>query len=629
MNSIAALALLGVVVIYTGKVLSLCSRETTLRRRGKHLVLWATNTEDPLSQENATERLSPTAPVGSSGEIVGDTDPKVAFLDGQAKIEEPGDRDKIMKGIQEFQLEMWKQEEARIPTETIVQRSLDTVEDAYLHLKRVPYDKGWLNEPALGNRKTVVVLGSGWAAHAFLKIADTSLLRIIVVSPSNHFVFTPMLASACVGTVEYRSMTEAVRAANPMIENYIEGTATNIDVEKQCITVQIKELLTGIRRGEAPEIEIDYDQLVVAVGCKVADSLVPGAFENCLRLKSCDDARRLRNAIGEAFEYASRPEVKDQPSLSDMERDLRRQERRKRLTFCIIGGGPTGVELSGELSDFIKDITKPRTGAYPGLLPDVRILLVHGGDDLVPQFDKDLREHALKSLSDSGVEVRLNTKVTSVVDGLVTLVAKKAGSETEIIPSGVTVWAAGTEAVPFTKVLLAQLPAEALGLGGKIVVDRWLRCPMPEASRFGSILVMGDAASFADGDSYLPQTAQVAGQQGAYTARILDRGYDLSCTPPQLSAVNPILQRWLSLRGLEKAEGFQFLNLGLLAYVGGGQALTQVQIGDVPVASYAGSISFVLWRSVYLVKQVATRNRVLVTFDWMKSAIFGRDITRL
>lgn len=72
-----------------------------------------------------------------------------------------------------------------------------------------------------------------------------------------------------------------------------------------------------------------------------------------------------------------------------------------------------------------------------------------------------------------------------------------------------------------------------------------------------------------------------------------------------------------------------FLNLGLLAYVGGGEALSQVELGDFPIFSYAGSISFVLWRSVYLVKQVATRNRVLVTFDWIKSSLFGRDITRL
>ena len=91
---------------------------------------------------------------------------------------------------------------------------------------------------------------------------------------------------------------------------------------------------------------------------------------------------------------------------------------------------------------------------------------------------------------------------------------------------------------------------------------------------------------------------------------------------------DPGLSNWLSLRGLDSAPPFTFLNLGLLAYVGGGEALTQVQIGDKNVVSKAGSIGFFLWRSVYLVKQVATRNRVLVTFDWIKSAMFGRDTTR-
>ena len=91
---------------------------------------------------------------------------------------------------------------------------------------------------------------------------------------------------------------------------------------------------------------------------------------------------------------------------------------------------------------------------------------------------------------------------------------------------------------------------------------------------------------------------------------------------------DPALYNWLRFRGLEKSPPFTFLNLGLLAYVGGNEALTQVQIGDKKVVSKAGSVGFFLWRSVYLVKQVATRNRVLVTFDWIKSAMFGRDTTR-
>lgn len=292
------------------------------------------------------------------------------------------------------------------------------------------------------------------------------------------------------------------------------------------------------------------------MGCKVADSLVPGAFENSLRLKTCDDARRLRTAVGEALEYASRPEVKDAKNLADSERDLRRAERRKRLTFAIVGGGPTGVELAGELADFVKDITKPRIGAYPDLRNDVRIVVIQGGKDLVPQFDEELRKHALKSLQKSGVEVRLNTKVNEVGDGFLKLIPKGENQVEETVLTGLNVWAAGTEAVPFTKTLLEKMPEEARGPQGKINVDRWLRPPMPDKAEFGSILVMGDAAAFSDREnSFLPQTAQVAGQQGAYTARMLDRGYDLSASPPRLGTGTDIMNSWLKLRGLDEAEG--------------------------------------------------------------------------
>ena len=114
-------------------------------------------------------------------------------------------------------------------------------------------------------------MGSGWAAHALMKVANCNKLRIIVVSPSNHFVFTPMLASAATGTVEYRSMTEAVRSANGMIEEYIEGKAVGVDIEKRKVTVRLNSLLDDYREGDPPEIDLEYDHLVVAVGCKVSN----------------------------------------------------------------------------------------------------------------------------------------------------------------------------------------------------------------------------------------------------------------------------------------------------------------------------------------------------------------------
>jgi NADH dehydrogenase FAD-containing subunit len=537
-----------------------------------------------------------------------------------------------------------------IPLDVFFSRTLDTIEDVAVHIRRIPNKQGTkeLTPQEDASRKTVVVLGSGWASHALMKCVDTAKVRLIVVSPVNHFTFTPMLASAAVGTVEYRSMTEAVRAANPCIHDYLEGKATSVNVANRTVTVKLNSLLTEIREGEPPEIVIPYDHLVVSVGSQIDDKGVPGA-EKTLRLKTTDDARRLRQAVGECFEYSSRPDVAG-PEMA--------AERRKRSTFLIVGGGPTGVETAGELHDLAVDITRPNNGVYPNLKDDIRVVVVHSGPSLVPQFEERLRDEALKSLEKKGVEVILNTYVTEVGDGWAKLSTKKidengdvVGREESIIDTGLTVWAAGTKPVPFVDDLLQQLPKEARNRDGRVKVDKFMRPIMMDEKSLGSVLVLGDAAAFPEGDeniaqqATLPQTAQVAGQQGAYLARLLNRGYELDVTPPSLpSSVSgestfyskptgnvfddPAMNAWLEMRDLTTADPFVFLNLGILAYLGGGEALSQVQLGDVHVFSYFGSVAFVLWRSVYLVKQVATRNRVLVTFDWIKSALFGRDMTR-
>ena len=262
-------------------------------------------------------------------------------------------------------------------------------------------------------------------------------------------------------------------------------------------------------------------------------------------------------------------------------------------------------------------------------------MLVEGGPCVLPPFEESLREHAHKNLVSEGVDVRLNTFVKEVGDGWIKL-QHRDGGPIETVEFGLSVWAAGVAPVPFVETLLSKIPEDArAGRSNRIKVDKWLRCPTKHPKSFGSILVLGDAAAVEQGDKtqILPQTAQVAAQQGAYAARLLDRGYDLSVTPPALpEAANEedaAMNLWLKTRGLEEAPGFRFLNLGNLAYLGEGKALSQIHLGDKPVFKYAGSVGFLLWRSVYLVKQVATRNRVLVLFDWFKCKIFGRDVTRL
>jgi len=558
----------------------------------------------------------------------------------------------------------------------LLQRALDNLEDgtqknngkfkgqSKLRRERLPKEE----------RKTVVVLGTGWASHAFVKLASTYDLRIVVVSPVNHFVFTPMLASAAVGTVEYRSMTEPIRVTNPYIDNFVEGRAIGVDVENKKVAVQLTALgtVTGAFKGVAssapcrldPEpvqtsilfeedgtivrdkrmgagdvIELNYDHLLCCVGTASRSSIVPGAKEHCFNLKTSQDSKRLRTAIGEALEFASRPDVQEFYYASEDDRERARAERRRRLRIAVVGGGPTGVELSGELCDFFGQICGAPDGAYQHLREDVEVLLIHGGAELLPAMDRELRLRALEALQGQGVKVYLNTRLKEVGQDYI-IVGEKGSDAVEEIPLAVTVWAAGNAPVPFIKELLSQLPPEAAGSGGRIMVDRWLRPPTYTKESFGSIMVLGDVACFESQSKFdtepqaLPQTAQVAGQQGAFAARMLNRGYDTDVTPPKLHAPSSteafsLLRVWLIARGLEEAPGFNFLSLGLLAYVGQEEALNQVMLGNVPLFNYSGKFAFVLWRSVYLAKQASSRNQALIAFDWLRTEAFGRDITRL
>ena len=391
--------------------------------------------------------------------------------------------------------------------------------------------------------------------------------------------------------------------------------------------------------GAGAVIELNYDHLICAVGTASRSSIVPGAKEYCFNLKTSQDSKRLRTAIGEALEMACRPDVQEFYYPDELSKSQAREERQRRVRIAVVGGGPTGVELSGEMCDFVAQMTRSPDGAYQHLKDDISVTLIHGGSELLPGMDKELRCRALEALQDQGVDVRLNTRLQEVGQDYIKI-CEKGNDVVETIPLGITVWAAGNAPVPFVKELLSQLPESAQGSAGRINVDQWLRCTTYSANSFGSLLVLGDVACFDSQPKYesepqpLPQTAQVAGQQGAFIARLLNRGYDMSQSKPKLPELSSseafsLLRFSLTARGLEEAPGFKFLSLGLLAYVGQEEALNQVMLGDVPIFNFSGKIAFALWRSVYLTKQASSRNQALIAFDWLRSEMFGRDITRL
>ncbi|GIL85463.1 hypothetical protein Vretifemale_13975, partial [Volvox reticuliferus] len=166
----------------------------------------------------------------------------------------------------------------------------------------VPGENGRMRLRA-ATKPVVLVLGSGWGAHSLIKVIDTDMYDVVVVSPRNHFVFTPMLPSTAVGTVEFRSLLEPIRTSNPCV-TYLEAECNSLDPEAKLAVCTSQFALDDGRR---PQFEIQYDKAVVAIGEQPATFGVPGVREYCFFMKEVTDAVALRKRIAEKFELACLP----------------------------------------------------------------------------------------------------------------------------------------------------------------------------------------------------------------------------------------------------------------------------------------------------------------------------------
>ncbi|GJQ14764.1 hypothetical protein GpartN1_g6555.t1 [Galdieria partita] len=470
----------------------------------------------------------------------------------------------------------------------ILNRVVDTVDDAMVHFNRAFFPP---KIDPQARKPTLVILGTGWAAHSLIKVIDTVKYDVKVISPRNYFLFTPMLPSTAVGTVEFRSIVETFRTANPFVD-YLEAYCVDVDLQKQLT------LCESNIPGEKRKFQIFYDYLVIAVGASTNTFGTPGVQEHCYFLKEISDARGLRRAIVERFELASFP-------------DISKEEKCRLLSFVVVGGGPTGCEFAAELHDFlVQDLKR----YYPKLFEDVQVILLQSGDSILTQFDRTLQEKALENFRQSNIRVITKARVTEVTSTHILLVD---GRE---IPYGLAVWAAGNGTQPLTRLLLSKIP-EQKEARGRLLVDPWLR-----VKGALNVFAVGDCAAVEPVP--LPATAQVAGQQGAYLARLFNRDYCLSCPVPESEGNSTApLAKWRPGGSPEIAKPFQFLSLGILAYIGRERAMAQIETGLEKI-KMAGVLTYLLWQSVYITKQVSFRNRVLVLFDWFKTRVFGRDMSQ-
>ena len=358
-------------------------------------------------------------------------------------------------------------------------------------------------------------MGSGWASYALLRNVDKTLFDISVVSPRNYFLFTPLLASTTVGTLEFRSIIEPVRNIGFKDPEWFHlAHAVGVDKNKktvQCVNVMSKDV----------QYDLPYDYLAVGIGCLPNTFKVPGVTEHALFLKELEDAREIRRRIISNFELALAPGVSE-------------VERRRLLHTVIVGGGPTGVEFGAELHDFlVQDVSR----LYSSEKHLMKVSLVES-DKILSSFDSRLQNFAEKKIKNREQFELIKDQVVEVTPRSVLLKSGKC------LDRGLVVWSTGLSPRKLTQSLGWAKKSPA----GYILTDDKFRVLTKDNSVSSQdIFAIGDCSSVEN--ESLPSTAQVAERQGRHLAKNLNSN------------------SW---------KPFKFSSMGMLAYIGDYQGLSDL-----------------------------------------------------
>jgi len=408
----------------------------------------------------------------------------------------------------------------------------------------------------------ILIVGNGFGGIYALKnlhkiFCGNPNVKISIVGTTDYFLFTPLLHEVATGSVRPTNIIEPIqKVLRCCIEDFHLGKAKNIDLGAKTIEVAGKE--------------ISYDFLVLAPGAETNFYNIPGAQEFSLTLKSLEDAKAIKNRCIEILKSSSLIEDK--------------LERKKALSFTVIGGGPTGVELVAELQEFLMQ-------TFPHYCPKevikyISVTLIQRDVDLLPQFSKKLRDKSLEALRHTGVQVLLGTEVKEVREKEIIL-------NTGVIDSNTTIWVAGIKPVEMS--WQNKTPEQK---GGKLVVNEYLQLKNnPE------VFALGDSAYLEDKKTGMPvpALAQAAVKEAQVVAKNI-----------QLSMENKTLQ------------AFEYKSSGNLVSVGQWMA-----VGEIFGFSFSGHFAWWVWRTVYLFKLLSFSKKLKVAKDWTINLFLPRDISPL
>ena len=390
----------------------------------------------------------------------------------------------------------------------------------------------------------VVIVGAGFGGLEAAKKLAGQDVRVTVIDRTNYHLFQPLLYQVATAALSPADIAAPVRA--------ILSKCKNMEV----ILAEVQSVDVEAKRIKTIDLEIPYDFLILATGARHSyfghnewEKLAPG-------LKSLEDAIELRRRLLMAFEYAEK--ITDEAA------------RRAAMTFVIIGGGPTGVEMAGAIAEIARyTLAKDFCNIDPS---QARVILIEGEPRLLASFPEDLSASAMKQLVDLGVEVRTSVRATNLTEA-----GLQVGDE--FIPCRVKIWAAGNNASFVGKTL--GVPIDRVG---RVVVNDDLTIPgHPE------VQVIGDMANFSHQTGQpLPGVSPIAMQQGRHAARNI-------------------------LRMIKNREPrrFRYWNKGSMATIGRHRA-----VADLNFVHLSGLPAWLVWLFVHIIFLVGFRNRLVVLFQW-------------
>ncbi len=398
------------------------------------------------------------------------------------------------------------------------------------------------NEKA--NLPVVVIIGGGFAGLSAAKALADAPVKVIIIDRSNHHLFQPLLYQVATAELSPADIAQPIRG--------ILRNQHNVRV----ILDEVKQINPESREVITEDLTFKYDYLIVAAGARHHyfgndqwEDQAPG-------LKSIKDALEIRRRVLLAFEVA--------------EKASNDEERRQALTFVIVGAGPTGVEMAGAISELAR-FTLRRD--FRHIDPtSARVLLVEAAPRVLPPFDPELSESALRQLKELHVEVLLNSAVTRLADGEVDI-------NKQVIKTRTVIWAAGNKASPLAAMLGGETDRQ-----GRVKVNPDLTVPgRPEIQAIGDMI-----ATTYDGGKPVPGVSPAAMQAGRHAAKNIER----------------------QLRG-EAPLQWNYFDKGSMATIGRYKA-----VASVAGMKFGGHLAWLAWVFVHLIFLIGFRNRVFVFWQW-------------